>query len=175
MKPGMMGPGGPVTEKEKCEWMEGGFYLLWHLEYTGAIGERAGLSMRGYSVDDKVYTYPAFDSFGEFEDSKGTFHEETGRWTTETKMGGLTMKSRFTMKMNSATSYNFAHETSPDGTRWTTVIDGTGTKKWIVAELKLISCNNPSGLYDLALTSCAADEDIRKQRIDRARRIDVWK
>jgi hypothetical protein len=28
MKPGMMGPGGPVTEKEKCEWMEGGFYLL---------------------------------------------------------------------------------------------------------------------------------------------------
>jgi hypothetical protein len=44
-------------------------------------------------------------------------------------MGGVTMKSRFTVKMNSATSYNFAYETSPDGAQWTTVIDGTGTKK----------------------------------------------
>jgi hypothetical protein len=44
-------------------------------------------------------------------------------------MCGITMKSRFTMKMNSATSYNFAYETSPDGKMWTTVIDGTGTKK----------------------------------------------
>jgi hypothetical protein len=44
-------------------------------------------------------------------------------------MGGMTMKSRFIMKMNSATSYNSAYETSPDGTMWTTVIDRTGTKK----------------------------------------------
>jgi hypothetical protein len=69
------------------------------------------------------------DSFGEFEDSKDEFDGDTWRWTTETKMRGITMKSRFTMKMNSATSYNFAYETSPDGKMWTTVIDGTGTKK----------------------------------------------
>jgi hypothetical protein len=129
MKPGMMGPGGPVTEKEKCEWMEGGFYLLCHFEYKGSIGDKVGLSVRGYSADDKVYTYRAFNSAGEFEDSKGTFDGETWTWTTETKMGGVTVKSRFTMKMNSATSYNFAYETSPDGAKWTTVIDGTGTKK----------------------------------------------
>ena len=114
MKPGMMGPGGPVTEKEKCEWMEGGFYLLCNVEYKGAIGDRAGLSVRGASVDDQLYTYRAFDSFGEFEDSKGEFDGDTWRWTTETKMGGMTMKSRFIMKMNSATSYNFAYGTSPD-------------------------------------------------------------
>ena len=28
MKPGMMGPGGSMTENEKCEWMDGGFYLV---------------------------------------------------------------------------------------------------------------------------------------------------
>jgi hypothetical protein len=129
MKPGMMGPGGPVTEEEKCGWMEGGFYLVCHLEYKGSIGDKVGLSVRGYSADDKVYTYRAFNSAGEFEDSRGTFDGETWKWTTETKMGGVTVKSRFTMKMNSAISYNFAYETSGDGAKWTTVIDGTGTKK----------------------------------------------
>jgi hypothetical protein len=28
LKPGMMGSGGTMTENEKCEWMEGGFYLV---------------------------------------------------------------------------------------------------------------------------------------------------
>lgn len=36
-KPGIMGPGGPVAETGKCDWMEGGFYLVCHLEYKGAI------------------------------------------------------------------------------------------------------------------------------------------
>jgi len=33
------------------------------------------------------------------------------------------------MKITSATSYNFMFEMSPDGTKWTTVMDGKATKK----------------------------------------------
>jgi len=109
--------------------MEGGFYLVCHLEYKGSIGDKVGLSVRGYSANDRAYTYRAFDSVGEFEDSRGTFDGDTWTWTTDTKMGGMTMKSRFTMKMTSSSSYNFKYETSQDGTKWTAVIAGKGTKK----------------------------------------------
>lgn len=129
MKPGMMGPGGPMTENEKCEWMDGGFYLVCHSEYKSSMGNGVGLSVMGYSSEDKAYTYREFNSFGEFEDSKGSLDGDTWTWTNDEKMGGMTMKGRFTMKMTSATSYNFMFEMSQDGTKWTTMMDGKGTKK----------------------------------------------
>jgi hypothetical protein len=129
MKPGMMGPGGSMTENQKCEWMEGGFYVVCHSAYQSSMGNGSGLSVMGYSTDDKAYTYREFNSFGEFEDSKGSVDGDTWTWTSNEKMGSMTMKSRFTMKLTSATSYNFLFEMSQDGTKWTTVMDGKGAKK----------------------------------------------
>jgi hypothetical protein len=129
MKPGAMGPGGSMTESEKCEWMEGGFYLVCHADYKSSMGNGVGLAVMGYSVEDKVYTYREFNSFGEFDDSKGTLDGDTWTWTSDEKMGGMTMKGRFTMKMTSATSYSFMFDMSQDGTKWTTVMDGKASKK----------------------------------------------
>jgi hypothetical protein len=129
MKPGSMGPGGSMTENEKCEWMDGGFYLMCHAEYKGSMGSGVALSVMGYSNEDKAYTYREFNSFGEFEDSRGTLDGDTWTWTADEKMGGMTMKGRFTMKMTSASSYNYMFEMSQDGTKWTTVMDGKGSKK----------------------------------------------
>ena len=42
MKPGAMGPGGKTTETEKCEWMEGGFFLVCHTDYQDHDGQRFG-------------------------------------------------------------------------------------------------------------------------------------
>jgi hypothetical protein len=129
MKAGVMGPGGPMTETEKCEWMDGNFYLVCHADYKSAMGNGVGLSVMGYSGDDKAYTYREFNSFGEFDDSRGTVDGDTWTWTNDEKMGNMTMKGRFTIKLTSATSYNFMFEMSQDGTKWTTVMDGKGTKK----------------------------------------------
>ena len=128
MKPGAMGPGGKVTENEKCEWMEGGFFLVCHAEFKSAMGNGSGISLMGYSGDDKAYTYREFNSFGEFMDSKGSFEGDTWTWTGEEKMGGMVMKGRFTMKISSPTSYTFTSEMSEDGTKWSTVMDGKATK-----------------------------------------------
>jgi hypothetical protein len=129
MKPGMMGPGGSTAESDKCEWMEGGFYVVCHSTYKmEGMGSGVGLSVLGYSSDDKVYTYREFNSFGEFDDSKGTLDGDTWTWTNEEKMGGMAMKGRYTIKVTSATSYNFMYEMSQDGTKWTTVVDGKATK-----------------------------------------------
>jgi len=129
MKPGMMGPGGSMTESEKCEWMEGGFYIVCHSDYKSSMGNGVGLSVMGYSPEEKAYTYREFNSFGEFDDSRGTVDGDTWTWTNEEKMDKMTMKGRFTIKMTSATSYNFTFDMSQDGTKWSTVMDGKATKK----------------------------------------------
>jgi hypothetical protein len=129
MKPSAMGPGGSMVETEKCEWMDGGFFLVCHSEYKSSMGDGVGLSVMGYSADDKAYTYREFNSFGEFDDSKGTLDGDTWTWVNDEKMGGMSMKGRFTMKMTSATSYNFTFEMSQDGAKWATIMDGKASKK----------------------------------------------
>jgi hypothetical protein len=129
MKPGPMGPGGSMTETEQCQWMEGGFYLVCHSDYKSSMGNGVGLSVMGYSTDDKAYTYREFNSFGEFDDSRGTLDGDTWTWTSDEKMGGMTMKGRFIIKMTSATSYTFIFDMSQDGTKWSTVMDGKASKK----------------------------------------------
>jgi uncharacterized protein DUF1579 len=129
MKPAMGAPGGTMTESEKCEWMEGGFYVVCHVDYKSSMGNGAGLSVMGYSADDKAYTYREFNSMGEFEDSRGALDGDTWTWTSDEKMGGMTMKGRFTMKIASATSYTFSFDMSQDGTKWSNVMDGKASKK----------------------------------------------
>jgi hypothetical protein len=128
MKPGEMGPGGKVTENEKCEWMEGGFFLVCHTDLKSTMGTGTSVSVMGYSTDQKSYSYREFNSWGEFVDSKGSVDGDTWTWINDEKMGAVTIKGRFTMKVTSSTSYNFMYETSPDGTKWTTVLDGKATK-----------------------------------------------
>lgn len=129
MKPGAMGPGGNLTENEKCVWMDGGFYLICHSDLHSSMGNGSAISFMGYSSDDKVYTYREFTSFGEFEDSRGTVDGNTWTWLGDEKGGGMTMKGRFTMKNVTPASYTFTFEMSQDGKTWTDVMDGKATKK----------------------------------------------
>jgi hypothetical protein len=129
MKPSSMGPGGSMMESEKCEWMEGGFYLVCHSDYKGTMGSGVGLSVLGYSPEEKAYTYREFNSYGEFEDSRGHVEGDTWTWTSDEKMGTMTMHGRFTMKIASDKAYTFTYEMSPDGTKWNDVMDGKASKK----------------------------------------------
>jgi hypothetical protein len=129
MKASSMGPGGTMTENEKCEWMEGGFYLVCHSDYKGSMGSGVGLSVMGYSPEEKAYTYREFNSYGEFEDARGHIEGDTWTWTSDEKMGDMTMKGRFTMKVTSDKAYTFMFEMSPDGAKWNSVMDGKASKK----------------------------------------------
>ena len=130
VKPNPMGPGGKMTEAQKCEWMEGGFFLVCHVDFkTANSGNGSGLSVLGYSTHEKAYTYREFNSWGEFEDSRGTLEGDTWTWTSDEKMGDTVMKGRFTMKFTSPSSYAFSYEMSTDGAKWTTAVDGKATKK----------------------------------------------
>ncbi|HTW60003.1 MAG TPA: DUF1579 family protein [Terriglobales bacterium] len=128
MKASPMNPAGKMTENEKCEWMDGDFFLVCHTNYQSSMGDGTGLSVMGYSADDKAYTYREFNSWGEFDDSKGSVDGDTWTWTSDEKMGAKTFKGKFTMKILSPTSYTFTFEMSQDGDTWTTIMDGKATK-----------------------------------------------
>jgi Protein of unknown function (DUF1579) len=130
VKPSAMGPGGKMIENEKCEWMEGGFFLVCHVDFKLAnAGNGSGVTVLGYSSGDKAYTYREFNSWGEFNDSRGTLDGDTWTWTSDEKMDSGMAKGRFTMKFMSPSSYTFIYEMSPDGAKWITEVDGKATKQ----------------------------------------------
>lgn len=126
--PGM--PGGKFTQTSHAEWMDGNFFLVVHDNGDyGSMGKAKELAVFGYDSDRKVYTYHAFSSTGEDEGSTGTVDGDTWTWTGDMKMGGVTMKGRYTMKVLSPTAYTMKYDISQDGTNWMTVMEGKATKK----------------------------------------------
>jgi hypothetical protein len=129
IKPGPMGSGGKFTGTNHVQWMDGAFFLVTHSEFNGAMGKGAETSYMGYDSKDKMYTYDSFNTLGEADHAKGNVCGDTWTLQSETRMGSQTIKGRLTIKVLSATAYNFKFEMSPDGTTWNTVLEGKDTKK----------------------------------------------
>jgi len=129
MKPGPMGPGGKMTETESNTWMDGGFFLALKSDFKSSMGNGTEIAYLGYDPNEKLYTYDSFNSMGEADHSKGTLDGDTWTFNSEEKMGSMTVKGRFVMKIMSPTSYTFKFDMSQDGTNWMTVMDGKATKK----------------------------------------------
>jgi len=128
MKAGPMGPGGKVTIQEDGKWMDGGFFIVFHSSFKTGMGNGTGIALMGYDPHESVYTYDEFNSMGEADHFKGTVDGDTWTWSNEMKMGPQTVKTRFTQKVLSPTSYSYRFEMSPDGTAWNLIMDGKSTK-----------------------------------------------
>jgi hypothetical protein len=130
MKPGPFGPGGAMSTTETSKWMDGGFFVQIQSDFKSAtMGNGSGIAFMGYDPEAKVYTYDEFNSFGEATHARGTAAGDTWTWTSDMKMGPQTLKTRFTQKILSPTSYTFKFETSPDGDKWDTAMEGKAIKR----------------------------------------------
>src|SRR5262249_47592888 len=105
-KAGPKGPGGKFTGTNHHQWKHGGFFLVTHSQFDGAMGKGTETSYMGYDSNDKVYTYDSFNSLGEADHAKGNVDGDTWTWQSETRMGPQTIKGRLTIKVLSATTYN---------------------------------------------------------------------
>jgi hypothetical protein len=121
------GSGGQkFASTEHLEWMPGGFFLLAH-SYSG--GKLAEVTVIGYDSDQKIFTHTSFKSSGETELWRGTTEGDSWVWTKEEKIGDKPFENRLAIKKKSSDSYSFVVEMKPaDGTSWSTVAEGTGTK-----------------------------------------------
>ena len=57
VKPGPMGAGGKFTGTNRVEWMDGGFFLVTHSDFNGALGKGMETAYMGYDSDEKVTLY----------------------------------------------------------------------------------------------------------------------
>jgi hypothetical protein len=129
VKPGPMGPGGKFHSDDHSEWMDGRFFVVLHSKSSGGgMPDGTSTAYMGWDPNDKVYTYDEFNSMGEATHSKATVDGDTWTWLNDMKMGAMTMKGRFTMKILSPTAYSYRFEMSTDGSNWTLVMDGKETK-----------------------------------------------
>jgi hypothetical protein len=128
IKPGPMVAGGKFTGTNRVHWMDGGFFLVTQSEFRGPMGEGAETAYMGYDSSDRMYTYDSFNTLGGADHAKGSLEGDTWTWLSETRMGPQTM-GRLTIRMLSASAYDFKYEVSPDGANWSTVLEGKDTKK----------------------------------------------
>jgi hypothetical protein len=129
VKSGPIGPGGKFTGTNRVEWMDGGFFLVTHSDFNGVIGKGTETAYMGYDSNDHMYTYDSFNTLGEADHAKGTLNGSIWTWDSETRIGTQAMKARLTIEVLSATNYNFKFEISPDGSTWSTILEGEDTKK----------------------------------------------
>jgi len=128
LKPGPFGPGGKFTTSDNNEWFTGGFFLVMRSDEKSPMGNGQSMMVVGYNAEQKVYTFHSIDSMGEAETATGTVQGDTWTWLGESKMGGRSLKSRFTLKELSPTSYSMKLDMSTDGTNWMTMMEGKATK-----------------------------------------------
>ncbi len=129
-KPNPFMPGGKVTSKDTCEWFEGGFAVLCRSEGKGPTGPMKSLGIMGYSTEEKAYTYYGLDNspMAMATVPRGTLEGGTWVYNDETKMGGKMVKSRYTIKDTTPTSYTFRWELLGEDGAWQTVMEGKATK-----------------------------------------------
>ena len=120
---------GPVSSTQSWEWVPGGFFLEGHSDNKSPAGDFKIMAVLGYDSATKMYTYNAFDSWGEAITAKGSVSGDTWTWTTESTMQGTLIKTRLTEKEISKTQYTLKYESSTDGgATWTSDLESTFTK-----------------------------------------------
>jgi hypothetical protein len=129
IKPSPFGPADQITIHEDAEWMDGQFFLLIRLRFTGASsGNGSGLAIMGYESDKNLYTYDEFNSLGEAIHSTGSAVGDTWTWNGSRRLGSQSMQTRLTMHIESETVYTYTFEISPDGSDWQLIMEGKDTK-----------------------------------------------
>jgi hypothetical protein len=123
-----MGPGGPITFKEVCELLEGGFALVCRSEGKGPMGPSKSHSIMSYDVEKKAYTYTAAESNNPVFTALGQITGGTWNWTSESKFEGKPFTMRVTIKEGGPTSYEMAMEMSVDGKTFMPLMQGKSTK-----------------------------------------------
>ena len=131
-----MGPGGKSSAISKCAWFDGEYFVVCRAEGTSPMGKTSGMSVLGWDSDHKVYTFFSIDSRGMASTARGTVDGNTWTWTSEEKMGGKKMKSRFVLVQETPDRNRTAWSISPDGQTWSELYSAVETREKSVSKKK---------------------------------------
>ena len=121
-------PAGKTSGTSRVEWGPGGFTVLMNSDGKSPAGSVKGIGILAYDSVAKAYTYYGVDSTSDVGTATVTVSGDTWSFKTEDKMGGKTIKGRFTATFTSPTSYTYKYEMVDDKGVYSTVEEGKGTK-----------------------------------------------
>ena len=129
-KPNPFMPGGKMLNHDTCEWFDGGFAVVCRSEGKGPMGPTKTIGIMGYSAEEKVYLYYGLDNspMAMATVPRGTLNGGIWVYNDEAKMGGNSMKSRFTIKEISPRAYTFKWEVLGEDGAWQAMFEGKSTK-----------------------------------------------
>jgi hypothetical protein len=129
MKPSPYGPGGKFTFTEDCDWLSGNFALLCHSEGQVMGMTVKGISVMGYDFGERGYIYFESNSIGENTFSRGTVDGDTWTWTSDNKMNGRVVHSKFTLKRLDENSASYKYEMGSGPDPLAVVMEGKQTRQ----------------------------------------------
>ena len=131
LKAGPWGRPGKFTRTERNSWQEKDWSLVSHWTEDQPTGVVSGRTKIEYDGKSKGYVFHEAGPGGGKQVGTGTLDANTGTWTWlgHTRLAnGKAVQSRWTVHPISAASYRFLLEIASPGSKWTTVLRGTGTK-----------------------------------------------
>jgi hypothetical protein len=123
VKPTAYSRSGKYVYTESCEWFAGEFAIVCH-SYNQNGTPRA-LSIMGYDLGAKTYTYFQTHSNGESGFSRGTIEGDTWTWTDDSKI----THGRFTEKTVNSDMATYTYEMARGSGPWAQVTEGKQTRQ----------------------------------------------
>jgi hypothetical protein len=123
VKPTAFSLSGKYTYTESCEWFAGEFAIVCHV--YNHDGAPMGLSIMGYDLREKTYTYFSTRSNGESAFQRGTIDGDVWTWTDDSK----TIHGRFTEKTVNPDTATYTYEMARGSEPWTQVTEGKQTRQ----------------------------------------------
>jgi len=114
---------GKYVYTESCEWLAGEFAIVCKSYYQG--GAPRGLSIMGYDLREKTYTYFQTYSNGEGGFQRGTINGDIWTWIDDSKV----LHGRFTEKTVSPDMATYTYEMARGSEPWIQVTEGKQTRQ----------------------------------------------
>ena len=92
------------------------------------MGSVAAEGITGQAAGKEVYAWGSVNRLGQGGTATGRNENGSWIWCSEMKMGGKTMKGRYTMSETTPAGYDVKWEDSSDGKTWNAMLQGKVSK-----------------------------------------------
>jgi Protein of unknown function (DUF1579) len=131
VKAGTMGPNSPAMKfsgTEDCRWTANGFAVICEAALFRPERKYSEASFVYFDPASKTYRYNAVDSSGGVENKTGTVSGDVWTWLGESIFGGKVYRTRYTMKVVSADSYEYTDESGESESTMKVFVSGKETR-----------------------------------------------
>ncbi len=131
LKAGFLGPNSPAMKfsgTDDCRWTAGGFAVFCEYALYRPGRKYSGASFVYYDPTSKIYRSHAVDSSGGTEDKTGRVSGDIWTWLGDSVFGGKLYHTRYTMKFDSADSFEYTDESGESETSMKVFVSGKETR-----------------------------------------------